>query len=123
MSLVKKFIDSIPVVIIYILVFALPLFFTNLTTEFYDSAKFFLVLSAVFLILFIWGIRIFVHGKLELTKTPLDILLILYLAVVVLSTFLSASPYTSIYGMVPRLSSSLFFQVGMLLLYFLTLFK
>ena len=123
MSLVKKFIDSIPVVIIYILVFALPLFFTNLTTEFYDSAKFFLVLSAVFLILFIWGIRIFVHGKLELTKTPLDILLILYLAVVVLSTFLSASPYTSIYGMVPRLSSSLFFQVGLVLLYFLTVFN
>lgn len=119
MQNLRKSLDSLSIYIIYGFVFALPLVFTKFTTEYYDSAKFFL-LSAVVLILFLlWGARILTDGKLDIKRTPLDPFLLIFLLSAFLSTLFSTSKYTSLFGSMTNLHGSLIFLVAVVLLYFL----
>src|SRR3989338_1233455 len=70
--------------------------FTNLTTEFYETAKFIVLLTFTSLLLLLLTVRFTVTNKVVFTRTPLDIPLLLLLAVGIVSTVISPSPYISL---------------------------
>ncbi len=119
MSSIEKLLNPLSNIVIFAVALLLPVAFTPLTSEFYDTAKFFILGLAVLILLLIWGIRLLTENKITIIKTPLDLLLLLFLVVAVLSTVLSATPYTALYGNLPKISGSLLFQIIAVLLYFM----
>ena len=97
-----------------------PLIFTNLTTDFYDTPKLILLITATLVLLGLWIISWIVRGKIEITRTPLDIPLLFLLLAILASTFFSTSRYSSIYGVFPEVHGSAVSWVTYILLYFLT---
>jgi O-antigen ligase len=63
-----------------------------------------------------WVIR----GKIEFTRTPLDVPLLIFTAVIVISTIFSETRYSSIYGSFPRVHGSAVSWIVYILLYFVT---
>jgi O-antigen ligase/Tfp pilus assembly protein PilF len=95
-----------------------PILFLNFTTEFYETPKLiFLVVSTLVLIL-LWSVSWIVKGKVSLTRTPLDIPLIILLVIILISTFFSGSRYVSIFGNLPRIHGSAISWVTYILFYF-----
>ena len=92
--------------------------FTNLTTEIYDTPKFLILLTFTGLMLVLLAIRFTVAGKVALLRTPLDIPLLLLLAVGIVSTILSASPYVALLGDQLKVHSSLISLTVYILFYF-----
>lgn len=92
--------------------------FTNLTTEFYEAAKFIILLIFTGLLLILTALKYTVGSKVVLVRTPLDIPLLLLLAVAVVSTLLSSSPYVSLLGNQLRLHGSLISLAVLVLFYF-----
>ena len=108
-------------VIFGILVFVtalIPLLFTTFTTEFFEIPKLVLLSSAVLLLIVLWSFSWVLSGKVIITRTPLDLPLLLLLATVLISTFLSDSRYISIFGNFPRIHGSAISWVLYILLYF-----
>lgn len=119
MSTLSSVLAKVNIYVIYGLALLLPIFFTPLTSEFYDTAKMLLTGFAVLVLLLVWGLRLITENKIAIVRTPLDLLLILFVVVAVLSTVLSTSPYLSLYGQLPRVYGSLLSQVIIILLYFM----
>lgn len=119
MSIFRNLINTLNTSIIYGIALLLPIIFTPLTTEFYDTAKFFLMATATLLILLLWGIKSLSENRINIVKTPIDLLLLLYLIVAVVSTVLSPSFNTSLFGLLPRVHGSLLFQVTLVLSFFM----
>ncbi len=92
--------------------------FTNLFSEMYDTPKFLVLLGTTAVLLLFLAIRFTVAGKVALVRTPLDIPLLLLLAVAVVSTILSASPYVALLGDQLRVHGSLISLVALILFYF-----
>lgn len=92
--------------------------FSNLTTEFYDTPKFLVLLAFTGLLLLILTLRFTIAGKVTLTRTPLDIPLLLILAVGIVSTILSASPYVAALGNQLRIHDSLVSLAVLIVFYF-----
>lgn len=93
--------------------------FTNLTTEFYDTPKFLVLFAFTGLILVLLTLRFTITGKVVLVRTPLDIPLLLLLAVAVVSTFLSSAPYVSLLGNQLKVHGSLSSLIVYILFYFI----
>jgi tetratricopeptide (TPR) repeat protein/O-antigen ligase len=99
---------------------SIPLIFLNLTTEFYEIPKLaFLVISTVIL-LGLWMLSWVLKGKVIITRTPLDIPLLIFAFVVLISTFFSETRYISIYGNLPRVHGSAVSWITYILLFFIT---
>lgn len=92
--------------------------FSNLTTEFYDTPKFLLLLIFTGLLLILSTLKFTVAGKVVFLRTPLDLPLLLLLAVAVVSTFLSPSPWVALLGNQARIHGSLVSLVVYVLFYF-----
>lgn len=93
--------------------------FTNLTTEFYDTAKFLVLFAFTGLILILLTLRFTITGKVVFVRTPLDIPLLLLLAVAIVSTFLSSSPYVALLGNQLKVHGSLSSLIVYILFYFI----
>lgn len=119
MDIIKKLTDTIPVLLIYALAFLLPVIFTPLTTEYFDTAKLVLLGLCVILLSLLWVTKSLIEGKISIVKTPLDILFLTLLVVAVLSTVLSPTPYPSLFGLLPKVSGSLIFYIIIILFYFM----
>lgn len=97
-----------------------PLFFLNQTTEFYEMPKLaFLVVSTIVL-LGLWIFSWILKGRVQITRTPLDIPLLLLLGIVLVSTFFTDARYSAIYGNFPRVHGSAVAWTAYILLYFVT---
>jgi len=95
-----------------------PLFFVNQTTEFYEMPKLaFLVVSTIIL-LGLWIFSWILKGKVQITRTPLDIPMLLLLGIVIVSAFFSTSRFQAIYGNFPRVHGSAVAWSTYILLYF-----
>lgn len=119
MNAFKLILGALTNLIIYALALLLPIAFTPLTTEFYDTAKLIFLGISVLVLLLIWGARLISENRVIIVKTPLDLLFILFLIVAVLSTFLSPTPSVALFGLLPKVHGSLIFQVSIVLLYFM----
>ncbi len=93
--------------------------FTNLTTEMYDTAKFVVLLTFTGVLLVLLTLRFTLTGRVVFSRTPLDLPLLLLLAVAVVSTFLSQSPYVALLGDQLRVHGSLISLVVYILFYFI----
>ena len=118
MTNLKGVLSYFNTLIIYLVVALLPIFFTPLTTEYFETGKLLLVATLVTALLLILGLKLVTENKITLVKTPLDILLALYLLVVVISTVLSSTPFTGLFGNLPKIQGSLISQITVILLYF-----
>lgn len=83
-----------------------PLLFSSLTTEFFEAPKLILLVTATLLLLVVWSLNWIIEGKVVITRTPLDLSLLLLLIVVLISTFLSESRNVAIFGNFPRIHGS-----------------
>lgn len=97
---------------------AIPFFFWNLTTEFYETPKFLFLVAVTLLLIVIWFLRFAISGKITITRTPLDIAMILLLVVLVISTFFAASKPAAIMGNIPRIHGGLATFTAYILFYF-----
>lgn len=95
-----------------------PLLFSNQTTEFYEMPKLVFLLVATLLLVGLWIFSWIVRGKISITRTPLDIPLLLLLVGIILSTYFSASRSEAIYGNFPQVHTSAVAWVCYILLYF-----
>jgi O-antigen ligase/tetratricopeptide (TPR) repeat protein len=98
-----------------------PLIFTSLTTEFFETPKIILLTAAVLILIILWSFSWVLQGKVVITRTPLDLPLLLLLATVLISTFMSTTPYVSIFGNFPRMHGSAITWVLYILLYFIAI--
>ena len=93
------------------------LLFTSLTTEFYDTPKFIILLIFVVLMLTLTTARYALEGKVTFVRTPFDLPLILLLAVGVVSTILSPYPFVATLGHQLRIHGSLISLAAYVLFY------
>lgn len=97
-----------------------PLLFAPLVTEFYEMPKIIFLVSLTIILLILWTFGWVLQGKVLLTRTPLDIPLLLLLGVIILSTFFSSTQYISIFGNFPRVHGSAITWTTYIILYFIT---
>src|SRR3989344_4650225 len=93
--------------------------FTNLTTEFYETAKFLVLFIFTGLVLVLLTLRFTITGKVVFVRTPLDLPLLLLLAVAIVSTVVSSSPFVSLLGNQLKVHGSLSSLIVYILFYFI----
>lgn len=108
---------------IYLVILAVgvitPLLFLNFTTEFFEMPKMIFLVSSVLLLVFLWSLSWVISGRVLITRTPLDLALLLFLIVLLASTFFSQTRYIAILGNFPRLHGSAVSWVSYILLFFI----
>src|SRR5260221_4994903 len=117
---VSAYLDYVITFILFLVAGITPLLFLNQTTEFYEMPKLVFLIIATVLLLGLWIFSWIVKGKIVLTRTPLDVPLIILLVVILISTFFSVSHSVAIYGNFPRVNGSAVSWVVYILLYFIT---
>lgn len=103
---------------ISLLILATLFLFANQTTEFYDTPKFFTLMIFLAVLLIMSALKNLSEGKVVLRLTPLDLPLLVLLAIAIISTLMSSSISTSI-GTLPQINDSLAGFGALILLYFL----
>lgn len=116
---INIWLDTIFQVLVLLLVFLTSFLFLNQTTEFYEIPKLIALIGITGLLLIIWGLKTLVTGKLIITRTPLDLPLLLLLGVLIVSSFFAAAPYPAIFGNLPRVSGGLIAMATYIIAYFI----
>ncbi len=104
--------------IILALLVTLPLFFLNLTTDFFDTPKFLLLIAATATLLILASVSSILEGKFSLTRSPFDLPLLMLGVVLVLSTIFTQSKWISILGNLPRVHGGMVSYIIYILFYF-----
>lgn len=104
--------------LLILVVAAIPLVFTPLTTEFFEMPKLAFLTASTLLLLLLWSFSWILEGKVIFSRSPLDISLFLLLIIIIASTIFSSSREVSIYGNFPRLHGSAISFVIYILLFF-----
>ncbi|MFH1714053.1 MAG: tetratricopeptide repeat protein [Candidatus Nealsonbacteria bacterium] len=115
-----KILNNIIKYSIYSLVFLLPLFFLPLSFEAFEFNKQYLLFFLVSLGFFSWLAKmILVDKELRFKRTPLDIFVLLFLLIAILSAVFSVDGVLSLFGFYGRFSDGLVGLLSLGLLYFL----
>ncbi len=101
------------------MIVVIPLFFWNQTSEFFETPKFLILVILTGVMLVLWALRCVISGKVTITKTPLDIPLLLLLVVLIVSTFFTQAKPIAIFGNLPRINGGLLTFIVYILLYFI----
>lgn len=111
-------INKVSVYLTLLLAFLLPVFYLPFTVEYFEFNK--LALTAVFTIALIslWALKMLIEGKVEITKAPINLPIILLTLSYALSTYFSLSKSASVFGSYGRWNNSLIVMVLSTLLYF-----
>lgn len=105
---------------IYLLVFLLPLFFLPFSFEAFEFNKQFLLFFLVSLALFAWIAKmVLVDKEIRFKRTPLDIPVLAFLFVAILSAVFSVDKSSSLFGFYGRFSDGLIGLLSLGILYFL----
>ncbi|MDI6591858.1 MAG: tetratricopeptide repeat protein [Patescibacteria group bacterium] len=105
---------------IYFLVFFLPLFWLPFTFEAFEFNKQYLLLFLVSFIFFLWLAKmVLVDKEIRFRKTPLDIPVLIFLFLAILSAFFSVDKISSLFGFYGRFSDGLMGLLSLGILYFL----
>lgn len=92
--------------------------FTNITTEFFDTPKFLVLLAVTGILLVLVSLKFTLNNKVVFIRTPFDIPLLLLLAVGIVSTAVSPAPFTALLGHQLKIHGSLVALVLYILFYF-----
>ncbi|MBI2038386.1 MAG: hypothetical protein HYT19_00485, partial [Candidatus Nealsonbacteria bacterium] len=105
---------------INLLVFLIPLFFLPFSFEAFEFNKQYLLFFLVLIAFFAWLAKMFlVDQEVRLRRTPLDIFVIGFLLMAVLSVIFSVDKGSSIFGFYGRFSDGLIGLLSLGVLYFL----
>ncbi len=102
----------------YALVLLVPIFFLPITTEFREFNKLSLIIVLTLAMAGIWMIKILINRKLNWAKTVLDLAVVGYVVVYLISSLLSVDKSSSFLGYTGRYTGSLFSIVALGLFYF-----
>jgi len=116
---VIKVSEKIYKIIIYLLVFLVPIFFSPLTVDPLDFQKQFLFFILIFLALLFWSIKVFLSGRVEINFNFLNIPVLIFLLIYGLSTIFSSFPYGSFWGWPLNISQGFLTLLYFTLFYFL----
>lgn len=116
---ITTYLDNAISVLLMLVAGATPLIFLNQTTEFFETPKLIFLSVSTLLLLGLWIASWIFKGKVSITRTPLDIPLLALLGVIILSTFFSATKYSSIFGNLPSVHGSAVAWTTYILLYFI----
>lgn len=105
---------------IYLLVFLLPILFLPFSFEAFEFNKQYLLFFLVSLAFFSWLAKmILIDKKIRFKKSPLDFLVLVFLAIAVLSAVFSIDKGSSIFGFYGRFSDGLIGLLSLGIFYFL----
>lgn len=119
-SNLATYVDNLITFLLLVVAGITPLLFLNQTTEFFEMPKLAFLTVATVVLLGLWIFSWILKGKVVITRTPLDIPLLLLLAIVLISTYFSGTQYSAIYGNFPRVHGSAISWAVYILLYFVT---
>ncbi|PIS39750.1 MAG: hypothetical protein COT33_00335 [Candidatus Nealsonbacteria bacterium CG08_land_8_20_14_0_20_38_20] len=103
-----------------LLVFLAPLFWLPFSFEAFEFNKQYLLFFLVSLAFFAWLAKmVLVDKEIRFRRTPLDIPILLFLAVAILSAIFSVDKFSSIFGFYGRFSDGLIGLLGLGAMYFL----
>lgn len=114
------YIDNAMTIILLLVAGLTPLLFLNKTTEFFEMPKLIFLLVATTILLGLWIFSWIVKGKVTITRTPLDLPLLLLAVVIIWSSWTSDSRFAAIYGAFPKVHGSAVSWITYILLYFVT---
>ncbi len=112
-----QILNQIIIGLFLLLLFATPLILVPWTSELFELPKMLFVYFITLLIASGWLAYLPLTGTLPFRRTPLDIPIILFLAIQILSTILSIHPYTSVWGWYTRLNGGLASTIAYIVLY------
>lgn len=118
-ELVETYFGLIFKVTLAVIVISTLLLFENLTTEFYETPKFIVLLTGVGILLVLLTFHYTIKNKVVFVRTPLDLPLLILVAVGVVSTVVSPAPFVSLLGNQLKVSTSLVGLITFVLFYFL----
>lgn len=100
------------------LAFLLPLFFLPVTSEFYEFNKQMLLVFSAIILTVCWFGKMWAQKELRLVRTPLDIPVLLFVLVYIVTTFTSLNLTVSVLGHFGRFNGGLVSVICYALLYF-----
>jgi len=115
---ISDILDKIIIYLIKGLVFTLPLFFLPWTTEWFEFNKQYLLWLIVPLIIILWLIKMTFDKKIEFKRTPLDMPILIFLAITSFSSILSLDKFSSFFGFYGRFSDAWLGAMSLALFYF-----
>jgi len=116
----KNILDKITKYCLYLLVFLLPIFFLPFTAEAYEFNKQFLLFFLVSLAFFAWLLKMVAFDKeIRFRRTALDIPVLIFMLVMILSAVFSVDKPASVLGFYGRFSDSLVGVLSLGMMYFL----
>lgn len=98
--------------------FLMPVFFLTSTTEFFEFNKLALLIVSTLALILLWTLRLLNGQKIQLSKASVDFPLLLFTAVIILSTIFSVNKTISLYGSQGRWFPSLFGVLTLVLFYY-----
>lgn len=111
----NEYLNILKRLIIFLLIFLFPIFFTPLTQEFFLTSKFYLLSFSILFLLALSAFQLLVAKKISIKKSTFDYPIMIFLSVWAISTFLSPNKVESFLNV--RVGLGLFF--GFSILYFL----
>lgn len=117
---IANYLDNAITFLVLVIAGITPLIFLNQTTEFFEMPKLVFLVVMTIVLIGLWIFSWIVKGKIVIVRTPLDIPLLILLAVIIASTYFSGTKYASLYGNFPRVNGSAVSWVTYILLYFVT---
>jgi tetratricopeptide (TPR) repeat protein len=112
------FCNKIISLIIGLLVFLTPIFFLSFTNEAYEFNKVYLIFYLSGIAFIFWLLKMILQKEVKIIRAPLDLLVIVFLAAMVLSTLFSADKISSLLGFYGRFSNSLILFLSLGMMYF-----
>ncbi|MFH1583108.1 MAG: tetratricopeptide repeat protein [Candidatus Falkowbacteria bacterium] len=114
-----KYFDKIIFFIIKGTIFLLPLFFLPWTSEYFEFNKQFLLWLVMPLALFLWLIKQAARGRVIIKINPLNLPIIIFLALTGVSAFFSLDIFSSWFGSYGRFSDAWLGLLSLAIFYFL----
>lgn len=111
--------NNISFVLLAVIVFLTPLLVLPTFTEFYDTPKTIFLVIALAILIILKAISWITEGKVSFTRTPLDLPLLVFLVVIIASTWFSSLRHISLFGDFPNLHDSAINWIIYVLFYFL----
>ena len=116
----KKILNKIIEISIYLLVFLLPLFFLPLSFEAFEFNKQYLLALLVSIAFFSWLAKmVLVDKEIRFKRTPLDVFVAAFIFVAVISAIFSVDKGSSLFGFYGKFSDGLIGLVSLGIFYFL----
>ncbi|MBI4079499.1 MAG: O-antigen ligase family protein [Candidatus Levybacteria bacterium] len=102
----------------YALFFTVPLIFTSQTSELFEFNKMWLTFGIAIIIAAAWIAKMIFQKRILLSRTPLDIPIVLFLASQLIATVFSLDSHVSLWGYYSRFNGGLLSTISYIVLYY-----